>query len=153
MITLPLGKKHKDALFTIVTGKGGDHHFMANEFTAYLLKEIKAKQYFKRRVKQMSDEIQDAIQKTEIVTQEFEAANNKLATAHNKISETAKLTSGQVRDASEKLGQGLARIEKAANFDRLERYTVLLERAAKAMNELAVLEQSGRLEKIANAIK
>lgn len=153
MITIPKPKKRDDMLFTVVTGKGGDQYFLNDEVVAYALNDIKAKQYFNRRVKQMSNEIKDAIEKTETITQEFEAANHKLVTAQNKITTTVKTTSSQVRDASEKLSQGMARIEKAANFDRLERYAVLLERAAKAMNELAELEQSGRLEKIANAIK
>ena len=40
-----------------------------------------------------------------------------------------------------------------ANFERLERYVELLERAAQAMSGLAELEKNGKLEKIANAIK
>lgn len=61
--------------------------------------------------------------------------------------------SGGVRDAADKLAAGLNKIEKAANFDRLERYVELLERAAKAMDLLATLEQSGKLEKIAGALR
>ena len=40
-----------------------------------------------------------------------------------------------------------------ANFERLERYVELLERASQAMSVLAELEKNGKLEKIANAIK
>ena len=36
---------------------------------------------------------------------------------------------------------------------RLERYVELLERAAVAMNSLAELEKTGKLEKIAGALK
>lgn len=60
---------------------------------------------------------------------------------------------GNVKDAAEKLSSGLQRVEKAANFDRLERYVELLERAALAMSTLGDLEKSGRLEKIALAIR
>ena len=44
-------------------------------------------------------------------------------------------------------------IAEVANFERLERYVELLERAAQAMSVLAELEKNGKLEKIANAIK
>ena len=69
------------------------------------------------------------------------------------ITEASKKASGNIRDATEKLSQGLLKIEKTANFDRLERYVVLLERASVAIESLAELEKNGRLEKIANAIK
>lgn len=44
-------------------------------------------------------------------------------------------------------------LQKSADFERLERYVALLERAAVAMQTLAELEASGRLEKIAAAIR
>ena len=47
----------------------------------------------------------------------------------------------------------LKKVEKNANFDRLERYVLLLERAANAMHSLAELEASGKLEKIAASIR
>ena len=78
---------------------------------------------------------------------------SKLIDAESKISETTKKVTGQVRDNAQKLGDGLLRVEKAANFDRLERYVGLLERAATAMSTLAELEATGRLEKIAGAIR
>lgn len=75
---------------------------------------------------------------------------DKVATA---VSEGAKKASGRIRSAAEDLSIGLARIEKQANFDRLERYVALLERAAQAMTLLAELEKSGKLEKISSALK
>jgi hypothetical protein len=69
------------------------------------------------------------------------------------LSETIKKTSASVRDSSEKLAQALIRIEKQANFNNLEKYVLLLERASKAMYELSELEKNGKLEKITNALK
>ena len=49
--------------------------------------------------------------------------------------------------------QGLARIENAANCDRLQQYVSLIERASSAMKILADLEKEGKLDKIATAIR
>ena len=69
------------------------------------------------------------------------------------MSTTAKKCSGDVRKAADDLASGLAKVEKAANFNNLERYVNLLERAAIAMQTLAELEKAGKLEKIAGALK
>lgn len=69
------------------------------------------------------------------------------------LADLTKKVGGQVRKAGNDLAEGLAKVEKAANFDRLERYVALLERAAQAMQTLADLENSGKLERIAAAIK
>ena len=83
----------------------------------------------------------------------FSAANVNLLKKAEAITESAKKTSGNVRNAGNQLFEGLQKIEKAANFDRLEKYVSLLERAATAMQLLAELEKTGKLEKIASAIR
>ena len=76
-----------------------------------------------------------------------------LVVCENRITVNAKTASSKLKQAAELVGQGVVRIEKAANFDRLERYVSLLERAAVAMTTLGELEKSGKLEKIAAAIR
>ena len=66
----------------------------------------------------------------------------------SKIFRQIKKASGDVRDVANKLAEGLIKIEKVANFERLERYVELLERAAQAMSVLAELEKNGKLEKL-----
>lgn len=114
---------------------------------------IQTECYFKHGAKEMTKDANDAIAITEKVTQGFEVSLNRFSAVQKDFVNNCKKTSGDVRDAANKLSEGLARIEKAANFDRLERYVVLLERASVAMGALAELEKSGRLEKIAAALK
>ena len=76
-----------------------------------------------------------------------------LVVCENRITANAKTASSKLKQAAELVGQGVVRMEKAANFDRLERYVSLLERAAVAMTTLGELEKSGKLEKIAEAIR
>ena len=76
-----------------------------------------------------------------------------LGACEKRIAANAKTASSKLKQAAELVGQGVVRMEKAANFDRLERYVSLLERAAVAMTTLGELEKSGKLEKIAEAIR
>ena len=69
------------------------------------------------------------------------------------LSAASKKCSGDVRAAADSLASGLTRLEKTANFNNLERYVVLLERAATALQVLSDLEDAGKLHKIAGALK
>lgn len=83
----------------------------------------------------------------------LKAASSRYMMLAENVSENAKKVSGRVRTAAEDLANGLAKCEKQANFDRLDRYVQLLERAAQAMSILAELEKTGKLEKISSALK
>lgn len=69
------------------------------------------------------------------------------------VSALAKTVSQATRKAANDMAEGLQRIERLANFDALERRAALIERLANAMQVLADIEKSGKLEKIINAIK
>ena len=109
--------------------------------------------YFERKAKTMTRDVDAAIVKVEQVTAEFSTTLDKFIALEDRFVEQSKRAAGNVRDSYEKLSQGLAKVEKAANFDRLEKYVEYLERAASAMTTLAELEASGKLDKIAAAIR
>ena len=135
---------------------GQDKHgpkYCATSLSKVITDMINNEQYFERRAKRMSTDIEKA---TALIEQSIAVntrALDKLMDSERRIAEESKKVTGKVRDASQKLNDGLAKIEKLANFDRLERYVELLERAERAMTSLAELEQSGRLEKIAAAVR
>ena len=109
--------------------------------------------YFYKRTKTMTQDTELAIERTQKVEAEFSKVVSQFMLTESKVVEHSKKASGAIREAADKLASGLTRIEKAANFDRLEKYVELLERAATAMNSLAALEESGKLGKIAGALK
>jgi len=127
--------------------------YSINDVRDYVIKEILIDNYFSRRNNKMTTDAQLAIDKTEKVTEEFSKSLDKFFAIEERFIERSKKASGSVRDAADKMASGLSKIEKTANFDRLEVFVVLLERAAAAMSSLSDLEKSGKLEKIANAIK
>jgi len=77
----------------------------------------------------------------------------RLIEAEQDLKGKAKNVSTSVRKSADELKGGLERIQKQADFNSLERYVLLLERAAIAMTTLGEIERTGKLEKIANALK
>lgn len=135
---------------------GFDRHgpkFLKIDADRYSMGLINADSHFEIRVKNMTTDAERAIEKTEKVTSEFTASIDKFLSVEKRFSEQSKRAAGSVRDSAEKLANGLSKVEKAANFARLEQYVNLLERAATAMNALAELEACGKLDKIAGALK
>lgn len=127
--------------------------FKIKDVTQMCMNMIVNEQFFERHRKTMTTDAEIAIEKTEKVTKEFSESLDRFLAVEKRFADQSKRASGAIRDAGEKLANGLTRIEKAANFDRLERYVDLLERAATAMTVLADLEASGKLDKIAGAIR
>lgn len=128
--------------------------FTVGQLTEYMIDAIEKEDYFyTRKARKMSKEAEEAIQITEDVTKKFRSSVHNLIATEQEFVQQSKKIAGEVKDASEKIGQGIQRIEKAANFDRLERYVELLERAATAMTILGELEKTGKLDKIATAIR
>ena len=123
------------------------------EVREYCAADIVNGTHFQKRVKNfMTQDFEKAAKVCDEATKMFNASFNHMRAAEEKISEAAKKTSGNVRKAANELHSGLQKIERLANFDRLERTVSVLERAAAALTVLAELEKSGKLERIASAV-
>lgn len=107
----------------------------------------------KRSAVMVKDNIKEVVEILDNVTDLFSVSLDNLHTKQTAIEAQCKKVSSSVRDSANKLGEGLVRVEKMADFNKLERYVALLERAAIAFESLAELEKTGKLEKIALAIK
>lgn len=127
--------------------------YSQDEVNLAIVKKINNEEYFSMKAKAMGKDIECAIEKTELTIKEFNTVIDRFFHIESSFIDKSKKASSGLRDAAEKMAQGISRVEKAANFERLERYVILLERAAEAMNTLAKLESEGKLEKIAGALK
>ena len=116
-------------------------------------KMIKAEMYFGRRMRMTTKDLDSATNQLNDATENFNTALDSFIAAESTLGTKTKNISGKIKDSAQKLNDGLARMEGLANFDRFERYVGLLERAEKAMGALAVLEQTGKLDKIVAALK
>jgi hypothetical protein len=114
---------------------------------------LSSSDYFTYRAKQMNDDVAKATEITEGATKRFSQVLHEFDKTHVEFSNSAKKASSSVRVAADAMASGLLKIERTANFDRLERMVGLLERAATAMTTMAELEKGGQLKKISEAIK
>ena len=85
--------------------------------------------------------------------QAFYASLSKMNDQSKALEDSTKKSTGKARDAAQKLNDALIRIEKTVNIPALEKRVELLERAADAMERLNALQQTGKLDKILEAIK
>ena len=109
--------------------------------------------FLTRGAKIMSADINNAARVLNEAEKALMTASDRYQEKTTHLSQIAKKCSGDVRKAAGDLASGLSKVEKTANFSNLERYVNLLERAATAMQALAELEKSGKLDKIAGALK
>jgi excinuclease UvrABC helicase subunit UvrB len=118
-----------------------------------LLITDKNSNYFTQKAKRMNTDIEDAkaLVNKHLVTlgQALDAVQAK----EQAIVEATKITSGRLRDTVHKLSDGLAKVEKTANFDKLARYADTLERIERALSSLAEMEKTGILTKISSSLK
>ncbi len=132
----------------------GEPMFDSSNIRAVVVQAINNGQYFyTERTKEMSDDLKKAADLLDEADRQLNDRINKYVATQHKISEETKKISGAVRDSTQKMSEGLARIERQANFDNLERYVTLLERANVALSSLAELEKNGKLNKISEALK
>ena len=83
----------------------------------------------------------------------YGTALDKFIDDEEKLEEVVKHAVSKIKNTTGKLGQSFLRLEKQANFNKLEQYVALLERANTAMSSLAKLEAAGTLKKISDALK
>jgi len=136
-----------------VTVKGGEKMFDTESVNRFVVQDVNAGKYIKHRVKSMNKEAEKAVSELEYTSDALSAAVKRFLDIGRTVDESSKNASSKVRVAADKLSNGLAKIEKIADMSKLEQYVELLERAAKAITVLGDLHDSGKLEKIAVAIR
>jgi hypothetical protein len=118
-----------------------------------LLINDKNSNYFTKKAKQMSTDIEDAQAVVDKHLMTLSHALDVVQAKEQALVEATKITSGRLRDTVHKLSDGLAKVEKTANFDKLERYADTLSRIEKSLSVLAEMEKTGILAKISSSLK
>lgn len=128
--------------------------FSINDVNKYIANEMKMDSgHLTRRANNMSKDLENAKKVMDEFNNTLDYSIQNLIRKHEEISEKTKRVSGNVRKSTHELGSGLLAIEKMANFDKLERYVLLLERTASALTTLSELDKAGKLEKIFSVVK
>lgn len=135
---------------------GHDRHgamWSAHQVRNLIAKEISDGTHFKRRIKTIMTDFQNVTDTCANATLAMHKAIDDMVQTQTKLADAAKKTSGSIRGSANDIKEGLERIERSANFDKMTNYVVLLERMAVAMATLADIERTGKLERIVDAIK
>ena len=138
---------------TPVTLHSQPESYLRADVDALIVKMINSDSYFNRRASKMSKDSEKAIKELDKMQERVSGSIKGFLDKERAVSESIKKTTGQLRDSANKLGQGISNITKITDFNQLERYVLLLERAELAMNGLSKLQDSGKLNKIIEAIK
>ena len=138
-----------------VVETGRDTLFSVDDLALSVAKLITNGEYLKEH--QTTQKNKDVLLKALIplndLQKSFWSSMQKMNDQSKALEDSTKKSTGKARDAAQKLNDGLLRIEKTVNIPALEKRVELLERAADAMERLNALQQTGKLDKILNAIK
>lgn len=127
--------------------------FVKRDVVAFVYRLVLTEDFFHKKAKIMNEDAEKAIATTEDMTKRFSETLDRFLKMENSIATRSKAVSSAVREAADRMASSLQRIEKTANFDRLERFVVLLERAAAAMQTLSELEDDGKLNRLSEALR
>ena len=132
----------------------GEALYSNREILANCLKHITNENYFySGKVKDMAKDLEKASSTLDEATKDFNARLTEFVNMQVSLADQTKKSCGHLRDTTNKLNEGFVRLQKQADFNTLERYVLLLERAEKSLSTLADLQQSGKLDKIFAALK
>ena len=146
--------ENKKARLKVAGYQHGEPMFDVKNIRAVVVQSINNGQYFyTERTKKMNDDFKKASDMLDEADKLLNDRLNKYRATQEKIVNQTKQISSALRDSTQKMSEGLSRIERQANFDNLERYVTLLERANVALSALAELEKNGKLNKISEALK
>lgn len=138
-----------------VVETGRDALFSVDDLALKVAKLITSGEYLKEH--QTTQKNKDALLKALIplddLQKTFWSSMQKMNDQSKALEDSTKKATGKARDAAQKLNDALIRIEKTVNIPALEKRVELLERAADAMERLNALQQTGKLDKILEAIK
>lgn len=138
-----------------VVETGRDTLFSVDDLALSVAKLITNGEYLKEH--QTTQKNKDVLLKALIplndLQKSFWSSMQKMNDQSKALEDSTKKSTGKARDAAQKLNDALIRIEKTVNIPALEKRVELLERAADAMERLNALQQTGKLDKILEAIK
>lgn len=141
--------------FNTVQETGRNTFFAKKEVVKILSDMLTSGEYLKDNlsVKATKDTLFKALIPMEELENAFWLKNKKMREAMHALEESAKKSTGKARDLHHKTNEALIKLDKSINLDVLDRKVQLLERACDAMERLNTLQQTGKLDKILQAIK
>lgn len=131
----------------------GDARWAETDVAKLVNERLHNSDYFQAREKDMVRAMEESAKVVDEMATRLLKSTDRLVEREKQLSDSTKKVSSQVRQNTDKLQGALSNMEKVANFERLERYVEILERAASAIQVISELEQGGKLERIIQAMR
>ena len=134
---------------------GRDALFSVDDLALKVAKLLTSGEYLKdhQATLRNKDSLLKALIPIDDLQKAFWSSMDRMNDQAKTLEESTKKATGKARDSVQKLNDALIKLEKIVNIPALEKRVELLERAADAMERLNALQQTGKLDKILNAIK
>lgn len=133
--------------------KCGAPMFSSHDVALSIAADIQAGTYFRRKLSMHKKDIDEARQSVNESVDMLDHSIARMCEKADLLSLTAKKASSNTRDSANKLNEAIIKLQKQADFEKLERYVALLERASIALNKLSELNDTGKLGKIIESLK
>lgn len=138
---------------------GADKHgdlFLKKGVEATCLNELAIKSkdnVFNRKVKSMTNVLKEANEIFEIEVGKISSTIDKLNDSQSKLEGNTKKAIGKVKNSVHELAGSMQKVDKLADFEKLDRYATTLERIASSLAAISELEKAGKLDAIIKALK
>lgn len=139
----------------LVTHDGRNYKFTQDEFYKFVADGLSSGMFLEdsESVGKTKDALLKSLLPLEDLEKKFWFKHSKLLESMEALEEATKKSTGKARDLHHKTNEALIKLDKSINLDVLDRKVQLLERACDAMERLNALQQTGKLDKILQAIK
>ena len=130
-------------------------NYSRSAIEAYILNEItinSESNLITRKVKSMSSKIKEALDVMECSIVKVSELNDRLLNSEKSVAESSKKAVSKVKSSVNEITDSVAKIEKIANFDKLERYSKTLLDIAGSLERISLLQNDGRLDSVIKAL-
>jgi uncharacterized protein Yka (UPF0111/DUF47 family) len=130
--------------------------FRKDKLDAAVLVECRSEQYssiIDRKVKGMIRTTEQVTKELEDTVSKFGKVIDNITNKEVEVQDITKRVGSKVKDSTNKLGEGLAKLERTCNFGKLDKYAETLSNLADSLERIAELERTGKLEKLISAMK
>ena len=138
----------------ITIGQRGEQLFDKNNVMSMVAEDINEGHQMQRQTnRRITPDFQAATETIDAMVSHLEEAQIRMLKSMDAVAKGATDASRKARSSASEMAAMLDKINRGANYERLERNVALLERTAAAMQSLADLEKTGQLSRVIKALQ
>lgn len=138
----------------VTIGQRGEQLFDKNNVMSMVAEDINEGHQMQRQTnRRITPDFQAATETIDAMASHLEEAQSRMLKSMDALAKGATDASRKARSSASDMAAMLDKINRGANYERLERNVALLERTAVAMQALSDLEKTGQLSRVIKALQ